>query len=78
MKVVPSPERALGLDRAAVQLDQLLHQGQADAAPFVRAAPCVLDPVEPLEQPGQLLGRDARAGVAAPAARRLLARPAAA
>ena len=32
-----------------MELDQLLHQGQADARALVRAAPRVLDPVEPLE-----------------------------
>ena len=60
------PDDALGGDGAAVQLDQLLHQRQPDAAAFVGAAPRVLDPVEPLEQPGHLLGGDARAGVPHP------------
>ena len=66
VNVVPSPDDALGGDGAAVQLDQLLHQRQPDAAALVGAAPCVLDPVEPLEQPGHLLGGDARAGVPHP------------
>ena len=43
------PGLALGGDGAAVQLDELLHQGEADAAPLVRPPACVLDPVEPLE-----------------------------
>ena len=60
----------LGGDRAAVQLDQFLHEGQPDAAALVRPPPCVLDPVESLEQPGHLLGGDARARCPAPAARR--------
>ena len=66
VNVVPSPDVALGGDRAAVQPDQLLHQRQPDAAALVGPAPRVLDPVEPLEQPGHLLGGDARAGVPHP------------
>ena len=47
-----------------MQLDQFLHQRQPDAASFVSSAASVLDPVEALEQPRQLFGGDARAGVA--------------
>ena len=79
----PPADLALGGDRPAVQPDQLLHQGQPDAAALVGAAPGVLDPVEPLEQPRHLLGGDARAGVphpqlgglARPAAGRRRSRP---
>ncbi len=73
---MPGPERqghgeaaapvghALDPDRAAVQLDQLLDQGEADAAALEGPAAGALDPVEALEQAGQLGGRDAGAGVA--------------
>ena len=63
-KVLPCPKVLSARDRAAVELDQLLDQGQADAGPLVRPAARPLDPVEPLEEAGQLLGRDARPGVA--------------
>ena len=36
--VVPAAERARGLDRAAVQLHELLHEREADAGALVRAA----------------------------------------
>ena len=59
-----SPSRlALGSDRAAVQLDQFLHQGQPNATAFVRAPPCILDPVESLEQPRHFGGWNACAGI---------------
>src|SRR6202000_362554 len=48
-------------DGAAVQLDELLDQGQADSAALVRAGPDVLDAVEPLEQAGYLVLGDADA-----------------
>ena len=51
-------------DRAAVQLDQLLHQRQADAGALVGAAARALDAVEALEDVRQLLGGNAGAGVA--------------
>ena len=47
-----------------MQLDQLLHQRQADAGALVRAAARALDAVEALEQARQLVRRDADAGVA--------------
>ena len=50
-------------DAAAVQLDEFLDEGQADAAALVRAGARVLDAVKPLEQPGHLLLGDADSGV---------------
>ena len=61
---------ALGADRPAVQLDQLLDQGQSDAAAFVGAAAHVLDAMEALKEAGHFLGGDAHAGVAHASARR--------
>ena len=55
--VVPSPEHARRLDRAAVQLHELLHQRQADAGAFVRARRACLR-----------RGGSARTGAAAPSA----------
>src|SRR5260221_10825372 len=43
------PDGALDLDIAAMQPDQLLDQGEADAGAFMRAAPLGLDAMEPLE-----------------------------
>jgi hypothetical protein len=43
------PVDTLGTDGSAVQLDQLLHQRQADAGPLVGAALGVLDPVKALK-----------------------------
>ena len=63
-------ELAVDRRRAAVQLDQLLHQRQPDAGALVRAAARALDAVEALEHARQLVGRDADAGVAHAAARR--------
>ena len=42
---------------------QLADQRQADARPLVAARPRAADPVEAVEQPGQLVGGDADAGV---------------
>ena len=47
-----------------MELDQLVNQGQADARPLLRAAPRVLDAVEPLEDMWDLLGRNADSRVA--------------
>src|ERR1044072_4256757 len=52
------------MDRAPMQLDQLLDQREPDAAAFERAAAGALDPPETLEQVRQFLRRDAGAGVA--------------
>ena len=54
---------AVGGDGAAVQADQLLHQSQPDSAALVGACARGLDAVEPLEQPGHLVGGHADAGV---------------
>ncbi len=56
--------RAPGFDVAAVEPDQLVHQSEPDAAALETAPLRAFDPVEPLEQLGQLLRRDADAGVA--------------
>jgi hypothetical protein len=55
---------AVRCDRSAVQLDQLQHQREPDAAAFVRAPARVLDAVKAFEQARDVLGRDARARVA--------------
>ena len=54
---------AFSNDETAVQFHELLHESEADAAPFVRPSPCLFDPVESLEQPGEFLGWDTRASV---------------
>src|SRR5215470_1018753 len=56
----------LALDRygAAVQLDQLLDQREADAGALVRAAMGTRNAMETLEQLRQLVRRDACAGIA--------------
>ena len=54
---------ALDAQLAAVQLDQLLHQRQADARSLVAAPALPLDAVEPLEDARQLVLRNADAGV---------------
>ena len=59
----PASHLAFNTDRAAVQFDQFLHQGQPDAAPLMRASAGVFDPVKPFEQQRHVLGRDAGAGV---------------
>ena len=50
-------------DIAAMQLDQFLHQREADAAALEGAPAGAFDAAEALEQMRQLFGRDARAGV---------------
>ena len=55
---------ALDIDRAAVQLDQLLHQREADAGAFMGAAARALDAVEALEEARELCRGNAGAGVA--------------
>ena len=64
VKVVPWPSVLSTRDRAAVQLDQLLHQREPDAGALVGAAARALDPVEALEEARQLGRGDADAGVA--------------
>ncbi len=59
----PVVRRAGSRDLAAMQLDQLLDQRQADAAALEAAALGALHAVEPLEQARDLVRRDADAGV---------------
>ena len=54
---------ALGGDRTAVQLDQSLDQGKANAKPSLRALEGAVHLGEHLEHLGQHLGRDAKSGV---------------
>ena len=61
--VVPSPGSLVASIVAAVQLHELLHEREADAGAFVRAALRAFDAVEALEQPRQLVLRHADAGV---------------
>src|SRR5437867_7728275 len=61
--------RPLALDarcahRAAVQLDQFLHERQTDAGALEAAPSCLGYAIEALEDVRQLLGRDARSRVA--------------
>ncbi len=63
MKVVPAPSVLSAVMAAAVQPDEFLDQRQADSAALGGAGLGGLDPVEPLEEPGHLGGRDADAGV---------------
>ena len=57
-------EGAHDLHRAPVELDQFVHQGQADARSLLRAAPRVLHPMEALEDMGDLLRRNADTRIA--------------
>ncbi len=56
-------EGAFGRDIAAVQLDEIVHQGQADAAALEAAALRAFNTMEALEQPRDLLAGDADACV---------------
>ena len=49
------PERARGLDRCAVQLDELLHQREADPGAFMRTPVSDFYAMEALEQARQFL-----------------------
>ena len=51
------------LDAAAVHARELLHEGKADAGAFVSARARALHTIETLEEPRQLAGGDADAGV---------------
>ena len=55
-----------------MELDQFLHQRQADAGAFVRAAAALFNPMEALEHARQFLGRNAHPGVANSQARAAL------
>src|SRR5213075_1916144 len=56
-------EGARGADRAAHRLHQLADDRQAQTGPTARPVPGLVAPVEPIEDPGELLRRDAAAGV---------------
>ena len=58
-----SSERARDLDVAAMQLHELVNQGESDAGALLRATSRAFDPMEPLEQPGYLVLRNADARV---------------
>src|SRR6185295_10499404 len=60
----PLSEFALHGNRSAVQFDQLIDQGKADAAAFVTAAPGFFNAVKTLEQTGQGFTWDTDAGIA--------------
>ena len=60
MNVVPRPSSLCDVDRAAVQLDQLLHQRETDARAFVRAAARAFDAVKALEDARQLVAAGCR------------------
>ncbi len=55
--------RAAHRDRAAVQRDQLVHEREPDAGALAGAPDRALHAVEPPEQQGNVVGRDADAGV---------------
>ncbi len=58
-KQAPPPGRFVDRDAAAVQVGQVLHDRQAEPGAAGPAARLV-DAVEPLEDPAEVLGRDAR------------------
>ena len=57
------PQNAFGCNGAAEQLEQLLHQCQADSAAFVHARVGALHPVKPFEKPRHFRCRNARSRV---------------
>ena len=59
-KTVPLSFLALGTDVPAMRLDQLLHQGEPDAAALEAAAPRARDAVKALEQARQFRGWECR------------------
>ena len=63
-KGAASAHATVDLDGTAVQFDQFLHQGQPDAAPFVRATARLRDAMEPFEQARKTLGRNTDARIA--------------
>ena len=54
---------AFDADSAAVQLHQLLHQGESDSASLIGTTIRPLHSMKSLEQPRNFIGRDARASV---------------
>ena len=62
MTVVPSPERRLELDRAAMGLDELLGERQAEPDRRLLAAPPLGGAAEPVEHP-RLIGRGDAAAI---------------
>ena len=63
VKVVPLAENALRPHRAAMQLDEFLHERESDSGPLHRAALLALDAMEALEKPRKLGLGDAHPGV---------------
>ena len=63
VNVVPEPSALSAAMRAAVQRHQFLDEREPDAAALVGPAARVLDAMEPLEQPGHLLGGYTDTGV---------------
>ena len=59
--VVPRAELAFDGEAAAVALDDMLDDRQAEAGAAERAAAAGVDPVEALGHAGDMLGRDALA-----------------
>src|SRR5512132_2275785 len=57
------PDDALGPDAAAVGLDQLPAEGQAEPAAAAGPGPGRVQPIEAVEHPAQMLGGDPGAGV---------------
>src|SRR6266853_3567310 len=63
------PERAafshlaIDADAASVQLNRVLHDREPQARPAQGPRPPLVDPVKSLEEPRQMLGLDAPAGV---------------
>ena len=63
MNVAALPFLALRRELAAVQLDQFLHQRQADSRALVASPSRAFDTMEAFEDARQLVRRDAGAGV---------------
>ena len=68
-------ENACRADGAAVQIDESLHQAQADAQAPLRAVERAVGLSEQIEDVGQQLGRNTDAGVAHPQHRRVALQP---
>src|SRR5690348_9334355 len=49
---------ALGADRSAMRLDEVSHDGEAEAGPSFFARASRVDPIEALEDAAEVLGRD--------------------
>src|ERR1700683_1851132 len=55
---------AFHADGSAMELRELLHQGQSDPGPLVGAGACIFDAVKALENAGTLVAGDADARIA--------------